>query len=80
MRTALLALGVFLATVAVDFAWARYTVYVAEKRVHPAAFWSAIIILASALSVLAYTENRWMVLPAAVGAYVGTFIALKRGH
>jgi len=36
-----------------------------------------VIILLSACTVVAYTTNRWMVVPAALGAYVGTFVAVR---
>jgi len=48
-----------------------------HRRTRRASGWSAVIILLSACTVVAYTTNRWMVVPAALGAYVGTFVAVR---
>lgn len=73
-----LALAAFVSTFVADFAWARYMTGVAEKRPHNAAAWSAVIVLLGGVTVLAYTTNKWMVIPAALGAYGGTLGALRK--
>jgi len=67
----------FFCTLAADYAWARYTAGIAGRDARRASLWSAVIILLSACTVVAYTTNRWMVVPAALGAYVGTFVAVR---
>lgn len=78
MNIYLQAVGVFVAMAFADFAWAKYTMYLAEKRAHKAAFWSAVIIACGAVTVVSYTESHVLLLPALLGAYVGTLIAVRR--
>lgn len=72
------AIGVFLASAFIDFAWAHYTMAVSAKRVHPAAAWSVVIGLLGAVSVLSYTHNKWLLIPIALGYYAGTWFAVRR--
>lgn len=74
----LVSLAVFVATVAVDYAWSAYMMAAAEKQPHKAAFWSLMIVLLGAFSFLSYVDNRWLLIPAAAGAYVGTWFAVWR--
>lgn len=78
MKTLGLALVVFMCTVIADIAWTRYTLAVTQRRPHVAAAWSAAIILIGAVTVIAYTDNPLYVLPAAAGAYVGTWLAVRK--
>lgn len=70
----------FLATFLADFAWARYTAGIAEKRALKAAGWSAAIIGLGAFSVVAYTTDHRMIVPAALGAFCGTLLAVRKGE
>jgi hypothetical protein len=72
------ALGIFLIVMGVDYAWARYSVAAAHGQAHRAAAWSIATYLLSAVNVLAYTHNHWLLIPAVIGAYAGTFIAVRR--
>jgi len=69
---------VLLITSAADFAWSRYTLDVTGRRPHSAAGWSAVIIVLGAGNVVAYIHDWRMVIFAAVGAYLGTFLAVRR--
>nr|WP_258192011.1 hypothetical protein [Nitrosomonas nitrosa] len=46
---------------------------VEERKAHPAAFWSAMIILVTAFTVTNYVENKIYIVAAFIGAYLGTF-------
>jgi hypothetical protein len=74
------ALAVFAAVFVADLAWARYTVSVAAGRRQPAAAWSAAIVVLGAVSLIGYAHNPLLVLPAAAGAYLGTWVAMRGGH
>lgn len=69
---------VFIAALAVDFAWTKYITASAAKLPHTAAFWSMSIILLGAFSVVSYTQNPWMLVPVALGAYASTYLAVWR--
>ena len=68
---------VFLATAACDLCWARYTLYVTDGARWPAAFWAAAIYVVAAFTVVEYTADHWMVVPAVLGAFVGTAVGVK---
>lgn len=68
---------VFLALIAVDFCWTFYIAKVAEKKAIAAACWSAMIMVCGAFATISYLENKWLLIPAILGAWVGTFLAIK---
>ncbi len=70
--------AVFVITLLVDIAWTKYLLRAAEKRAHPASMWSAVIVGLGGLNVLVYTQNPWALIPAAAGAYIGTWWTIKR--
>lgn len=78
MRLAGLAALVFTCEVVADFAWARYTIGVAEKQAHRAARWSATIQALAMVTIIAYVDEPWLALPAIAGSYVGTLLAVRR--
>ncbi len=56
-----------------DVCWTLYFIDVEERKAHPAAFWSAMIILVTAFTVTNYVENKIYIAAAFIGAYIGTF-------
>lgn len=77
---ALLGMGltVFLAVMAADYCWARYTIHTAEKNAVRASLWSAGIVVLGSITTFAYLQAGWlMTIPAALGAFVGTLIAIN---
>lgn len=73
-----LAALVFMAVLAADYCWALYTIHTAEKRAVTAALWSAGIVLLGSITTFAFIQaGISMTIPAALGAAVGTFIAIK---
>lgn len=69
------ALGVFVVYLAIDFVWARYTKHVMAKNAMTAGFLSAAIIFLNGLGTISFTSDHWMLIPAALGAFVGTWVA-----
>jgi hypothetical protein len=71
---------VFVSTFFADLVWARYiaAAAAAEKRAHAASAWSAAIIALSAFNIVQYSLNWMNVFPALVGAYLGTWVALRK--
>ena len=55
-----------------------YNRAVTANKALSAATYSSGIILAGGITVISYTENHWMILPAAAGAFIGTFFAVKK--
>jgi hypothetical protein len=67
---------VFIATLLVDVAWTRYIAEAAAKKALPAASWSAAIVAFGAFNVVAYQTDRMLIIPAILGAFVGTYVAV----
>jgi len=68
---------VFFVVIALDFCWAKYVTHISDGTPHRAAFWSTAIMLGSAFSTISYVADRWALIPALAGAYVGTYFAVK---
>lgn len=60
-----------------DYFWARWAYYVSRKDAEQAAGFSILIVFCSGFTIVEYTENHWLLIPAAIGAALGTFIAVK---
>lgn len=67
---------VFGAMFVTDVVWAKYTQAVAKRQPVRAGFWSVGIILAGAYVTMSYVEDAWYLIPAVLGAFLGTVTAL----
>lgn len=70
------ALLVFLGVAVVDIFWVAYSRGAARGEVLKTGFAAVGITLLSALVVLEYTHDKWMLVPACLGAFVGTVLPL----
>lgn len=59
-----------------DFVWARYIAHIADANKLAAANWGVVVIVLGAFLVLSYVEDRRLILPAAIGAWLGTYFAV----
>lgn len=71
------ALFVFLNVGLADIIWALYIKAAANNHTWKAAVSSALIVAMGSFTVLEYTQNHWMVVPALLGAFVGTFVTIE---
>ncbi len=69
---------VYAAAAVLDWIWAFYTREVTRARPPQAAAWATAIILCGVVSVDALINSRWFVIPQALGAATGTYIAVRR--
>ena len=60
-----------------DLIWVKYTHAMMQHRPLAAGIWAAGIALCMAVITLNYVENAWMIIPTAVGAFAGTYIATR---
>lgn len=72
------ALGVFLAVAVADWLWSRYILHAAARRAGAASLYSGGIVLVGGVTTLAYVADPRYLVPAAMGAVVGTYWAVKR--
>lgn len=68
---------VFGAMFALDFVWAHYTRAVQSHRALAAAWWAVAILIFNGIAQIAYIHDPWMLLPAALGAFGGTYLAMR---
>lgn len=68
---------VFVALFSLDFVWAKYTYAMTSKRPWTAGGYASVIILLSGIAAISYTTNPVMLLPAMLGAFAGTFTAVR---
>lgn len=61
-----------------DVVWAHYTMAVSAKAPFRAMVAAGLIIAAGIVSIDAYIESRLYVIPAILGAMLGTFVAVSR--
>jgi hypothetical protein len=73
----MMALAVFSATALADFAWTSYIAAVAGNHRAAACMWSALIVTFGAVMTVALVRSRWHVVPAALGAAVGTYLSMS---
>lgn len=75
MNVVWLYVGVFVLMLVVDFAWSMYIKSLGNNKHMAAAGWSAFISLAGGISVIGYTENHWLLIPAVLGGAIGTYLS-----
>lgn len=68
---------VAVAMAVVDWCWTKYMLHAAAHHAGLAAFWSAAIIGISAISVTNYVEDHRLIFAALIGAWVGTYYAVR---
>jgi len=71
--------AVFAMMCATDVVYARYTWHAAQRNPLRAGLFAVAIILCTGFVTTSYVANHWALIPAACGAFVGTFTAVKWG-
>lgn len=69
---------IFLLNATLDIIWARYTMAVQARQPAISGVWAALIIIVGGISVLSYVNDPILLIPASVGAFMGTWIAVGR--
>lgn len=70
------ALAVFLAVAVADGLWTRWAVAAGAGQALPAALYSSAIVVVSAFVTLAYLRDRLYIIPAVLGAFLGTYYSV----
>ena len=66
----------FLGTFVSDYIWAKYIASITTAEPLVAGLWGMATIVLSALVVLSYVNDKRMIVPAAIGAFFGTYFAV----
>ena len=73
------ALVVFAAVFTLDLVWAVYTLAIADRDAILASSYAGLVIVLSGIAQIGYTKNKWLLIPACIGAFAGTYIAVRLG-
>lgn len=66
---------VFFSTLMADFSWSMYIKLLSKNKDLKAACWSAFITLIGGITIIGYTANHWLIIPAIVGGFIGTYLS-----
>ncbi len=67
----------FLGVACLDFIWGKYIQATNGTNPYIAGLWSVPIFVVGGLITLGYVYNPSLLIPAAAGAFVGTFLSVK---
>lgn len=71
---------VFAAMFALDYVWTYYTKAIQRHAPLAASSWAVSITIFNAVAQIGYVGNHWLLIPAALGAFAGTYCAMKWGR
>ena len=60
-----------------DIVYTYYLRCVANDNGLGASFWSVACYLLGSVAVISYTTNHWLIIPAVIGAFCGTYLGMK---
>ena len=63
----------FFAVFATDILYVYFLKAIQDDRPAQATFWSVLVTLTASITVISYTEDHWALIPALLGAAVGTY-------
>lgn len=69
---------VFLVTLLYDVIFAKYTQSAASSKALSASIYSVLLIIGGSLTVYLMVRDVWLLIPECLGAFIGTYIAVKR--
>lgn len=67
----------FIAMALTDFCWVLTVRKVRDDAALAAAAWAVLLFLTAAVGVISYITNHWLLVPAAAGTFVGTYLGVK---
>ncbi len=68
-------LGAFAAMTITEFLWAFYIHNLRDNKEHHAGLYCGAIVLFAGFTTILFMENHWLLLPAAIGAWFGTWLS-----
>ena len=67
----------FLSLFCIDIFYTYYLRAVADNKALVASVWSIVVTILGAFVVINYTTDHMMLMPAALGAFCGTYVGMK---
>ncbi len=69
-------LAIFAAMFSVDLCWVFYVKKVQHDSPFKASCWAVFLFLTSSIVVIGFTSDPWLLIPASVGAFAGTWVGV----
>ena len=73
----LLSILIFLADLIVSFAWTECIKAIGERKAIKSGLWAGFITLSGAFTIINYTSDNWLLIPAVIGGGIGTYLSVK---
>ena len=70
-------IGVFVFSSVLSVCWAKYLIEIEQRRAVRAALWDCGLVLGSALVIIGYVHDPWLLVPNLLGAFIGTYVTVK---
>jgi uncharacterized membrane protein YfcA len=67
----------FIALMLMDICWVLCVRNTKDGADVKAASWAVVLFLTGAAGVIAYTANRWLLIPACAGTFAGTYVGVR---
>ena len=67
----------FFAVFFTDIFYTYYLKAVQDERVMSASVWATVVFLVACIAVINYTTNYWLLIPAGLGAFLGTWVGMQ---
>lgn len=68
---------VFFAMVVTDIVWAGWSSALAAKQELRASLYAAAITVCGGFTIVQYTDDHWLLVPATLGAFAGTWLKVR---
>ena len=79
MMFAFKAVGIFTLVTLLDFLWAQYIKHTANADALKSSLYATLISLMGSAVTISYIDDRRMIVPAALGAFAGTYLSARYG-
>lgn len=66
----------FFAVFFTDIFYTYYLKAVQEEQIMKASFWASVVFVIACVAVINYTTNYWLLIPAGLGAFCGTYVGM----
>jgi general stress protein CsbA len=66
----------FFAVFFTDIFYTSYLKAVQEEQTMRASLWAVVVFLIASIAVINYTSNYWLLIPAGLGAFSGTYVGM----
>ena len=67
----------FFALFFTDVFYTYYLKSVQEEQAVKASGWAVVVFVVASIAVINYTTNHWLLIPAGLGAFCGTYIGMR---